>query len=328
MKQKIGIVTPTFNRIQKTTRFLDLVTKQSYKDYQVYICDSGSEDGTQELAKNSPKFNLVVCSSSDWWSNATNKGVKQAIDDGCEYILTINDDAIINSSFLEKLLAESQRHETQIIGARVDFSHKPGLVWALGGRNDWGTKNIFRLNHHKVWEDYLPKEVVDLGTIESEILCGNGVLVHKDVFKKIGYYSHKYCPHYHGDSEFILRARKHKISAYVTNNAIVYNDMLDHRHEDKPIEPKTSKQLLKSTVFDKRSNHYYKPTLYIILRYAPFGKKLITAIAYYMEIAYLLFGGKFKNFILNSRLYNPVTKPFFHGLYRFTSKAWQSLNKS
>lgn len=325
---KIGIITPTLNRIDKTKRFINYLSEQSYSNYTLYLCDSGSTDGTDTLA-NDDNIQLVECSNEDWWTEATNRGVRKAITDQCELILTINDDCVITSTYLESLVNCLFRNNLDILGSRVDFSDEPGKIWSLGAYNTWGTRDLFQLKYHNLWEDNLPISIKDSEIIETQTLCGNGVLIKKEVFDQIGLYNTRFCPHYHGDSEFVLRAKKKKLKIAASTEITVYNDVSNHALGTINAKKISLLRSLKNNFFSNKSNLHLKPSLYIILKYCPTLKIPSTITKYFSHWIIVLYSQSFKQSILNNKIiYNSYTKGFVNSSYSTIKNFWNRINVS
>lgn len=226
---RVGAVIPVRNRWRKTRRFLDIFDKQTYEALHVYIVDSNSSDSTwDELAfVQSDKLTVIRASDDDYWAGATNKGVNRALEDGCDYVLTINDDCVPGDDLVRQLVEVSLASGGKIVGSRINYLHDPAQVWSVGAFNAWGTHRLFQLRENDVYEDDLHmRSDFTRGYAKVEMMPGNGVLVHRSVFERIGLFDDLHCPHYHADSEFILRARKvGGYQAIVAYNAVVYNDV-------------------------------------------------------------------------------------------------------
>ncbi|MBE9079945.1 hypothetical protein IQ241_22085 [Romeria aff. gracilis LEGE 07310] len=111
--------------------------------------------------------------------------------------------------------------------------------------------------------------------IAADTLPGNGVLIHRQVSETVGLYNATWLPHYHADSELILRAQKDGFKAYVAPNIVLKNDF---SAAQKRVCLKTLAGL-QWTLFAKKSHLYAPAILYIVLKYAPWGQKLRTLTA-------------------------------------------------
>lgn len=77
-----SIVIPTFNRSDKISKCLDSIVCQSFKDYEVIVCDDGSTDNTIEIIetyKNKlANLQYIKIANSGWASKPRNEAMKIA----------------------------------------------------------------------------------------------------------------------------------------------------------------------------------------------------------------------------------------------------------
>lgn len=269
----VAVVVPTFNRKRTTLRFLAQMSQQSYPSLSVIIADANSKDGTaSDIQHQFPEAKVLSVSNHDFWAGATNAGIRHAFQIGCDYILTINDDAVVGPNYIKRLVQIAQRHRCSILGNQINYLSDPNRIWSLGTYTSWGTQNFLRLAYCDQNQADLPTKVGTADVIEVDALPGNGVLIHRSVFEHIGFYNEVLLPHYHADSELIMRARRQGIPAYVTPKVVLYNDF---SITQKQLCLKTPRGIFYA-LFHKKSHLYLPPLLYILSRYCPFKKWLHT----------------------------------------------------
>ncbi len=276
---QIAAIVPCYNRREKTLRFLDRIHQQTHVGLDIILVDASSIDGTrQAIAAQFPQVTVLTVNNDCYWTAATNAGVRYALDSGYDYILTINDDCNVEPHYVETLLDVAQRYNLRILGSRIDYLPQPGLIWALGTAVIWGTR-LLKLNTHDVLDTQLGEEFRSQDVIYVQAMPGNGVLIHRSVFEEIGLYNEKMLPHYHGDSEFIMRAVSHGIACAVTQRAIVYDDspLPHHQRQDKNDRPQQFwVQDFLYTFFHRRSGWFLLPRIYLITTYCPWPSKIQT----------------------------------------------------
>lgn len=278
-KIKIAAIVPCFNRKAKTLRFLNRITQQTYPSLDIIVVDASSSDGTQAAIQSQfPHITVLEVNSNCFWTASTNVGVRFALDAGYDYILTINDDAVVKEDYVAQILDIAQRYDIRILGSRIDYLPQPGLIWAIGTAVIWGTR-LLKLNTHDVWENNLGEEFRSRDVIYVKAMPGNGVLIHRSVFEEIGFYNEKMLPHYHGDSEFVMRAVKHGIESGVTQRAIVYDDSPVPQEQQQTRYNRPTKFWIQDffyTFFHRKSGWYLLPRVYLILQYCPWPRKIQT----------------------------------------------------
>jgi glycosyltransferase involved in cell wall biosynthesis len=241
------------------------LASQDYPLFKIFIVDSASTDGTLEALRALPIAGLHVlqASSAAYWTEATNRGVVRALEEGCDYILTLNDDTIFPVNLVNSLVTAAEAANERLVGSVICYANEPGRIWGIGAYNDWRDGAFLQTGQANLWEDALRQGTTECGDnlIKVEGLCGNGTLIHKSVFEKIGLYDRKHTPHYHADAEFTMRASRMGIHSWVARDARLYN-----RFTEEADGPLASKNI---RFFSLRSANYIRPILYILQEYCP-----------------------------------------------------------
>jgi GT2 family glycosyltransferase len=269
----VAAIIPTFNRKDKLCRFLDLILAQTYPNLQIIVVDSSSSDGTVDLVKTQfSQVTLIEVSDREFWTGATNAGVKWALKQKIDFILTINDDAVIDPDHINKLVNLAEKSQLSILGNRIDYLTPKDRIWSLGTYSDWGTDRFLKIAYNDVNLADLDPAILEQELIAVDTLPGNGVLIRADVFNKIGLYSAKLCPHYHGDSELIMRAKKVGIEAWIAPQIVLANDFSN----DQKKLPHRTVAGLQYIFFNPKSHLFMIAILYLIWKYCPKSKQIST----------------------------------------------------
>ena len=200
-------------------------------------------------------------------------GVKLALERQVDFIFTINDDAVIAPSHIERLVDLAQQHQLSIVGNRIDYLNPKDKVWSLGTYSDWGTDRFLKIAYNNIELANIPDDILAQELIRVDALPGNGVLIARSVFEQIGLYNTRFCPHYHADSELIMRASKlANIYAWIAPQIVLQNDFND---EQKKVNRIGIAKLL-YVFFNPRSHLFVPAILYPIWQYCPSLKKAQT----------------------------------------------------
>lgn len=262
----VTAVVPVRNRRAISLRFLEQISRQTYSNLQVVVVDSNSSDGTVEAIREAfPWVQVLAAANDDYWTGATNRGVRHALAWGSEWLLTINDDAVIADDHVERLVAIALRNGCRILGAQINYLDDPERIWCLGTFTEWGSDNLLRLGYHGFLNQDRSPDLMGHEVVSADALAGNGVLIHHSIFRRIGLYNDAWLPHYHADSEFVMRAVSRGISAWVTPRIILLNDFDE---DQKKISIKNINSLWR-TFCSPKSHLYFPPILYIMIKYCP-----------------------------------------------------------
>jgi GT2 family glycosyltransferase len=259
----IYAVVPAFNRCEKTLNFLKSFAKVDYPNKRVVICDDGSTDNTYlNIKLNYPDVEVLRGDGNLWWSGGTNMAARHALAHGADYILTINDDCIMEPNFLTEMVKVAQQNPKYIVGCRIHCEDEPDKIWAIGSTFVFkGYETLGLRGWGKLWRDL---EGTLPNPLPTPTMPGNGVLIPRKVFEDVGFYDEKWMPQYHADSDLVLRAARAGYEPVISLCSVLYNHI-------NTVPLVTTKW---GIVFSKKSDRYWKATWAILHRYGPFGKRM------------------------------------------------------
>ena len=92
--EKIGIVTITYNSKDVLQPFLRDILAQKHQNFILYIIDNGSTDTTIPLLQDlvDKRIKIIINRENIGVAKANTQGLRQAIQDGCDQVLIINND--------------------------------------------------------------------------------------------------------------------------------------------------------------------------------------------------------------------------------------------
>jgi GT2 family glycosyltransferase len=199
----IYIVIPVHNRLDATRECLDSLGCQTYTHFKVVLVDDGSSDGTSDyVSKEHPQVVMLGGDGNLWWTGATNLGVGYALQYAREndYILTLNNDTVLPSTYLDTIVTLSREMPHALIGSiAVDYDQRDVVIDG-GVRIHWFSAKYSKLK--------IPPGNGVASFYVVSVLSGRGTLIPAQVFYKIGQYDATKFPHYAADYDLSLRARK------------------------------------------------------------------------------------------------------------------------
>jgi GT2 family glycosyltransferase len=218
---KLAVIIPTYNRKESVIHVLELLEKQTVKgiDLSIIVVVDGSTDGTQSTIRSDfPGVTMIEGDGSWWWTRSVNEGCKQAVKNGADAVLLLNDDVQLANDYLETMLKSVEQAPGAIIGSLNIVKKKEERIFFSGAAKfRWWTGKLLR--YHPFLAPY-PKNLS--GLHQSVVLPGRGVLIPTEVFKKIGYFDEKALPQYKADYEFVLRANKNNIKTLISWDTVIF----------------------------------------------------------------------------------------------------------
>jgi GT2 family glycosyltransferase len=267
---RVAVVVPVFNKLAHTVRFLESFREVRYPAYQMIIVDDGSTDDTAKtLARRFPEVVRLQGDGNLWWSGGTNRGVAYALEHGFDYVLTINNDTRVHPDFLTHLVETAGAHPRSVVGSRINFLDDPKKIWSLGGYVNWRGGVVLQLRGHGGYEHEVLPHLAN--PVPAETLTGCGALVPAACYREVGLYDARWCPQYHGDSEFVLRAARRGWRVLVDLRAVVWNDVHN--------------TCTNKNVFSRRSPWFWRPLWAIHWRYCP-RRHLVPSLWHYYGQVY------------------------------------------
>jgi len=221
----IFIVIPVHNRKQFTSECLLFLRRQTFQDFKGILVDDGSTDGTGEMIEEEfPEVILLRGDGNLWWTGASNLGVEYALAqaDQADYILTLNNDTMVRSDYLQTLLDSALNHPNSLIGSISVSDENESTVVDAGVRINWLTAKYTNLAKGRQYKDILHTDSL---IQQVDVLPGRGTLIPVEVFRKVGLYDFKYLPHYGADYEFSRRANMNGYKLLINYKAVVVSNV-------------------------------------------------------------------------------------------------------
>lgn len=204
---KLAVIMTCYNRRDTTLTCLRALYQQT-EAFDVYLTDDDSSDGTSEAVKtNYPQVHLLKGNGNLYWVGGMRLAFAEAMQKGYEYYLWLNDDTLIESDVIERLLAihrdlsERDRSNSIVVGSTKDpQTGKPTYGGSVKSKRWYSNK----------FEFLEPSGVLQ----ECDTMYGNCVLIPDSVAKKAGNLDAAFI-HSLGDLDYGLRARKLGCSIWV-----------------------------------------------------------------------------------------------------------------
>jgi GT2 family glycosyltransferase len=216
MSNRIYILTAVHNYLNDTKKLLESINCQSFKNYEIYLIDDGSTDGTAGFVhQNYPKANVLRGDGNLWWTASLNLGLKKILDKAGidDYVWIINNDCYFAKDALKNLynFNKGLKGSKNIVGSVV-LDSKTKKVRDTGIKINWRTLRFSSVK---------PK---DLNKATIDALSTKGTLYPVGVFREIGFFDAKHFPHYFSDYELSIRAKINGYNLLVFPKCIIYNE--------------------------------------------------------------------------------------------------------
>jgi len=236
MTPHISIIIPTYNRKDKLKKAIESALIQTYKDFELLICDDGSTDGTQDMLStfNDPRIRWIPGANSGGPATPRNRGIQAS---RAEWLAFLDSDDLWMPDKLEKQLKTAKVHQVRAVCANAKVL-KDNIVSQVNYFQDLEDKFL-------TFEDMLKVNFV---------ICSS-MLIDKDIVKKVG----KFPNIYDEDYALWLSASMLTDIYYMDEELLVYRD-----------EPQES---LRGRIQEKELTKYNKIIIECLKRTKNIGNK-------------------------------------------------------
>jgi len=210
---KIGLVTIAYNSADVLRPFLDCVWQQTHNNLVLYVIDNASQDSTCSILEkeNDSRLQIINNLTNFGVAKANNQGIENAIADGCDQILIINNDVEFEPTLVEKLLQVQVEKSCSLVTPKMMYFDHPNHIWYAGS---WFIKKKGYLPLHRGMKQLDEGQYDKIIEVEYAPTCC--LLAKKEVFQDIGLMDEKYFV-YFDDTDFSYRVWKdgrHKMFYY------------------------------------------------------------------------------------------------------------------
>lgn len=196
---RVAIILACYNRMEKTQQCLETLEKIRIKesdfDFEYWICDDNSTDGTQNMIKElCPHAHLLISKGELYWCKSMYWAMKEAIKTEYDFYLMVNDDVLFYDDFWTIMY---QTYLAAGCSCGVVGTTQYEQVITYGGRDE-NNKLIMPSNELKTcyWTNW------------------NCFLIDRKVVELVGIIDNKY-QHSYGDYDYAHRMRKRNIPIFV-----------------------------------------------------------------------------------------------------------------
>ncbi len=192
---KIGIVTVVTNEKNNLKDFFEALASQSFKDFTLYFIDNNSADGSQEYFRDLNNKNLfpvsyITLDHNSGFSAGSNTGARKAIKDGCEYLLILNNDVVLDSHCLDELKNCIESETNIAASGMLLFRHQkqyPGIIQEFGGKIDFKKARLEKYYENTSFNDITLPEKRD-----TDFIGGGVLFINAKIFESVGMFEEMY----------------------------------------------------------------------------------------------------------------------------------------
>jgi len=221
---KVHIVISNWKDYENLIECLKSIKKISYKNYHVDIIDTEPQEKWEQIIKETFNDNIHILKNYKdlGYAGNLNVGCKHALDEGAEYILTLDCDTVVTSNFLNSLVEVAEKNpHVGIVQSKIYLYHEPNKIDS--SENRFGSWISLLIPEHKYFRNIKKNNYNETKSIYNATQTCS--LIKRVIFEKVGFFDPIFF--YGGDDfDFNFRVSKKEYARIYSPRSIIY-----HKHE-------------------------------------------------------------------------------------------------
>jgi GT2 family glycosyltransferase len=251
MSRRIGLITVTYNSAAVLPDFLRSVSQcclQSSDDLRLYAVDNASSDDS--VSQLMADINTVTLPQdvNGGIAVGNNVGIRRALNDGCDYLLLINNDTYFGGGLVDDLVAASEAHGKAPVAPLILATDPPETVWFAGG--EVRPSLAFKVIHYGLAE--APPASLAAGPTGYAPTCC--LLVPADVVREVGLMDESFFL-YGDDVDFCHRLRMAGYDPFLRPSVVLHHkvgSLTGSGRSARAVTPETHSRVLLSRKYLSR----------------------------------------------------------------------------
>ena len=231
-EESVFALTLNWNRPEDTLECLASLKAQENISPEIIVVDNGStDDSVARIREAHPDIVLIESPDNLRFGGGANLGLRRALDRGADFILLINNDAVLAPGALAKMIAHAREEDVGLVAPLIYYYDDPDRIWSIGGPI---RPALLEVDHQFRGE-------VDPGgwprVVEQDFVTSCCVLIPRRTLDRIGLYDTDHFIHYYEDADLCYRIRAAGMSIRVAPEAKAWHKVsVSSGGEDAPDE--------------------------------------------------------------------------------------------
>jgi GT2 family glycosyltransferase len=218
----VHIVILNWNGLADTLECLASIRKLTYPNVRVQLIDNASANNEAEVVEREfPEVTVLKQKENLGFCGGCNAGMQNAITEGADFVMLLNNDAFVSPDLIETLLDGYEKLENPGAVSPVIFKYpETEQIWFSIARweADWKSGEAkFRLALDENYESLKNKQ-----PYQTEFACGCCLFVSSRVIKEVGLLDERYFAFF-DEAEWCVRMKKHGLTSYIVPSAFIYH---------------------------------------------------------------------------------------------------------
>jgi GT2 family glycosyltransferase len=201
---RVGVVILNYNGRLLAEQCIRSVMNSLYANKEIIAVDNASRDGSLEyLHAHFPEMIIVKNSENLGIAAGRNRGFREAVCRGNDYVLSLDNDARIDNRLIGELVRAAESNpQIGVVGPKTYMDDDSGTLQCAGGsitytQNVCAQRGLGESDHGQ----YDTMQDVDY-------FPGFGFMARREVFERLNFIDENFYGYGHEDTDFCLRARQ------------------------------------------------------------------------------------------------------------------------
>lgn len=180
----------------------------------IYVVDNSRSSELKQKIKEYRQAVYVESPGNVGFATGNNLGIKQALKNGSDILVFINNDTLVSSDIVKNILASPLKDpQVGAVGGLIYFAkgfefekkYSPQdlgkVIWYAGGKIDWNNVYTIHLGVNEVDKGQFS------GVYETDFITGCLFAIRSEVIRQVGGFAEKYCLYFE-DSDLGMRLQQ------------------------------------------------------------------------------------------------------------------------
>lgn len=211
----VGVIFVNWNGWRHTIAACRSLDQSTHGAIEIIIVDNASaDDSLVQLRAALPQARIIANPINAGFAGACNIGIRHAVQTGCDYIFLLNNDALVESDTIARLVQASKtKQDSALLGSALVYISS-GTYQFFGSRSGAVVRKPEFLTLEK------DGALLSQDFIETDFIVGAAFFIPVRLLDRIGAFDETFFLNYE-ETDFCYRARKLGISCYVVPASVV-----------------------------------------------------------------------------------------------------------
>lgn len=215
--EKVGIILLNYCNYNLTIDCIKSIRQSTYQNYEIIVVDNNSPDHSGENLSQLESIRFLQMEENLGFAAGNNRGIEVALSDGCEYVMLLNNDTVIDPNMIETLVSRADSNTVVVPKMYYfDVEGRKDILWYAGGILKYKSSDGIHIGGRQ--ED--SKQY----SVEREVTFATGccMMIHRTILEKVGLLREEYFM-YCEDTDYSIRLNKSNVRILYVPNAKLWH---------------------------------------------------------------------------------------------------------